>query len=508
MARARSRYELIVKLASGGMATVYVGRVRGPLGFSRLVAIKRAHPHLLEDDAFVRMLVDEAKLASRIHHPHVVAVLDIERDKKSKGPPDLRLVMEYVEGASLADLVHLADAAARPIPPAVALRIALDVCAGLQVAHELTDESGAPLGLVHRDVSPHNILVGVDGLSRISDFGIAKATSRPSPTTTGSLKGKLAYMAPEYVSGEAIDARADVFALGVVVWEALARQKLFRGSSDVETIQRVASAEVPPLSSVVPDVGAALDEVVALALARAPENRFSSARAFGNALEAEARSANLLASHAEVAALVRELAKEQLEARRELIRDRVSELDAQITASSTQESLKAASEAAQKIVAASALALPSGGATPTPGVDATLDGSGVTSAPARAASSTPSVPRKRGALRWLALAALGGAAAAIVSLLVVGPRGGAATGDKTSAEPAPSVTAPIAPTATPAPASASAPPSVTVSPSTGQVAPPPNVAPGKPTGAPQRGVAPAARDPAETIAPNPYGTKR
>ena len=182
---AGSRYELLTKLASGGMASVYVGRVRGPLGFSRLVAIKRPHPHLAEDPTFLAMLVDEAKVASRIHHPNVVAVLDIERPRAERdGATELRLVMEYVEGASLAALLQRCETDALDCPGDVAIRVVLDACAGLHVAHELTDDAGQKLGIVHRDVSPHNILVGLDGLARVADFGIVKATSRPGSTTT------------------------------------------------------------------------------------------------------------------------------------------------------------------------------------------------------------------------------------------------------------------------------------------------------------------------------------
>ena len=163
-----SRYELLVKIASGGMATVYVGRLSSVVGSSRLVAIKRAHAHLMEDPAFAKMLIEEAKLASRIHHPNVVAVQSVEEVEG-----ELLLVMDYVEGASLADLVNYEEL---PMPARVAVRALLDGCAGLQAAHELTDDDGKSLGIVHRDVSPHNILVGVDGVARLTDFGIAKSS--------------------------------------------------------------------------------------------------------------------------------------------------------------------------------------------------------------------------------------------------------------------------------------------------------------------------------------------
>lgn len=325
----QSRYDLLCKLAAGGMGTVYVGRVRGPMGFSRLVAIKRAHPHLADDPQFSQMLMDEAKLASRITHPHVVAVLDVERVRDGVGVKErkeLRLVMDYVEGATFAELTALAQARSGRIPPGVAVRVVLDAAAGLQAAHDLTDESGEPLGIVHRDVSPHNVLVGVDGMARVSDFGIAKATVRPGDTTSGALKGKLSYMAPEYVEKNALDARSDVFSLAVVAWEALANKRLFKGENELATLQMVATTDAPALSTVAPELSV-LDDVLSIGLSRDPNRRFSSARAFANALESEARQHGLVASHAEVGELVRGLVKDTLDERRAMIRDRARELD-------------------------------------------------------------------------------------------------------------------------------------------------------------------------------------
>ncbi len=353
---AASRYELIAKLASGGMGSVFVGRVRGPLGFSRLVAIKRAHPHLVDDPTFVQMLVDEAKLASLIHHPHVVSVLDVERVKEQtpRGPKrEIRLVMDYVEGLTLAEVATLAEKQGIAVAPGIAVRALLDAGAGLQAAHELCDDAGTPLGIVHRDISPQNLIVGVDGMTRVSDFGIAKATMRPGATTSGALKGKLGYMAPEYVTQSALDARSDVFALGVVLWEALAGRKLFRGGNEVATLELVARCEVPRISEVRPDVGTALDDVLESALARDPDHRFGAARALVNALETAARRGGLCASHEDVAALVRKLGKEGFEKRRSDIRDRVRELDAKaLTGSTTEQQLRGSVERARDLIAA------------------------------------------------------------------------------------------------------------------------------------------------------------
>jgi hypothetical protein len=191
------RYEVITEIASGGMATVFLGRALGAAGFQRLVAIKCLHPHVAKDQEFVEMFMDEARLAARIRHPNVVATQDLEN-----GDEGLFLVMDFVDGDGLLGLLRGVFKERKRVPIPIALRIVLDVCAGLHAAHELTGQSGEPLRLVHRDVSPHNILVGVDGIARITDFGIARAEERLSVTRDGQIKGKIAYMAPEQTSGD------------------------------------------------------------------------------------------------------------------------------------------------------------------------------------------------------------------------------------------------------------------------------------------------------------------
>jgi serine/threonine-protein kinase len=315
---AESRYEPLFKLAAGGMATVWIGTARGAHGFRQLVAIKRPHPHLLEDPHYRKELIAEARLASLIRHTNVVDVRDIEVEGTS-----LQLIMDYIEGASLAELLTAAGKAARPLEPAVVLRIALDACAGLHAAHELLDEKGRPVGLVHRDVSPQNLIVGVDGTTRVSDFGVAKLTAGMS-TTQGVLKGKLAYMAPEYLRGEKIDRRVDVFAMGVVLYEALSGQRLFRGQHDADTLQRVLNLHVPPISTVAPSLGTHLDPVLEMALAKAPEERFANMAAFGAALEASAQRAGQLTGHGAVAAALQALVGPTLEARRVEVRAKMA----------------------------------------------------------------------------------------------------------------------------------------------------------------------------------------
>src|SRR5690349_19226664 len=201
------RYALFEEIACGGMAAVHVGRLVGPVGFSRTVAIKRLHPQFAKDPEFVTMFLDEARLAARVRHPNVVPTLDVVA---SQG--ELFLVMEYVQGEAFARLLHVTKQNGQRIPRDIVCSVLVAVLHGLHAAHEAKSERGEPLGIVHRDVSPQNILVGVDGIPRVLDFGIAKAIGRYQQTGQGVIKGKLGYMPPEQVRGEAIDRRADLYA--------------------------------------------------------------------------------------------------------------------------------------------------------------------------------------------------------------------------------------------------------------------------------------------------------
>lgn len=311
------RYDLLLKIASGGMATVYVGGLSGAQGFRRIVAIKRAHPHLLEDPIFKSMLVAEAKMASLVRHPNVIGVHDVE---ETEG--ELLLVMEYIEGASLAQVI-MAGTTSSAIDAPIAMRIIRDACEGLHAIHLLRDDDGNPLGLVHRDISPQNILVGIDGMARVADFGIAKASApqwQAQHTATGALRGKAGYMAPEYVETCQCDPQSDVFSLGVVAWEALTRRRLFKGASDIDTIKMIRSLVIPAPSSIVPELSAALDEVIMKSLARDPADRWPTARAFGEALEDALRKSDMVASHGAVEERMRVLFGEAMSARRSAIR--------------------------------------------------------------------------------------------------------------------------------------------------------------------------------------------
>lgn len=307
--RTVGRYRVYAELASGGMATVHLGCLLGPAGFSKLVAIKCLHEQYALESDFVAMFLDEARLASSIHHPNVVASLDVVAEQG-----ELLVVMEYVHGETLAALLRLSRQLAAPPPLSVVTRVLSDALEGLHAAH-VASLAGQCLNIVHRDVSPQNIMVGADGNTRVLDFGIAQAALRSHVTAAGTVKGKLAYMSPEQVLGEGVDARTDVFAAGVVLWEALTGRRLFFAADSRDVVSLVLTSTVPAPSSVVPGLPAALDAVVLQALARDREQRYPTAHAFAEAL----RRASPEGSRSEVADWVGRVAKSGLDQRLELL---------------------------------------------------------------------------------------------------------------------------------------------------------------------------------------------
>lgn len=290
-----SRYQVTRCIAKGGMGSVYVGVQRGAGGFARPVAIKRMHPHLLEDAEARNLILEEARLASAVRHPNVVSINDVEEVSG-----ELLLVMDYIEGGSLSQLL----ARGGQVPMEVALRIVVDACAGIDAIHTAKDAQGIPLGLVHRDVSPQNILVGFDGVARVTDFGIAKSAASPKRTAKNVRRGKYGYMAPEYLKTGTITSHADLFAIGVLLWECLAGRRLFKGEDNAATIKLGMKAEVP---SLVDEVGISeeLDAVIKRTLARSPEDRYRSVAELGAAIEHSARE--LIASRLEVTEYVRDV---------------------------------------------------------------------------------------------------------------------------------------------------------------------------------------------------------
>lgn len=295
--RVLGRYVLCGELASGGMATVHLARHLGPHGFCRSVAVKRLHEGHAKDPDFVAMFLDEARLASRIHHPNVASIIDV-----ISTPSDLCLVMDYLHGESLAQLQRRADDA--PIALPIACAIVVDALRGLHAAHEVTDLDGIRLELVHRDVSPQNLFVGADGVTRVLDFGIAKASARSQVTRDGQVKGKLAYMAPEQIRSEPADRRVDVFATGVVLWELLTGERLYGHKDPGAAIHDILFRDRVPPSERREGIPKALDDVVMRALAREPSVRFESAEAMAEAILAACSPA----TSAVVGAWVRELA--------------------------------------------------------------------------------------------------------------------------------------------------------------------------------------------------------
>ncbi len=280
------RYALFDEIAAGGMATVHIGRLLGPVGFSRTVAIKRLHPQFAKEPDFVAMFLDEARLAARIRHPNVVGTLDVVALEG-----ELFLVMEYVQGESLARLMRTLRERGEAFPIPIAVAIVIGVLEGLHAAHEATSDQGEPLGIVHRDVSPQNVLVGTDGVARVVDFGVAKAVGRVQSTRNGQLKGKLGYMAPEQIGGNATRA-TDVHAVAVVLWEMLTARRLFHAESEMQTFSNILSGELVAPSTYSPSVPPEVDAVVMKGLEPQVEARFSSAREMARALQRVARVAS------------------------------------------------------------------------------------------------------------------------------------------------------------------------------------------------------------------------
>lgn len=274
------RYAIYDAIASGGMATVHLGRLVGPAGFSRTVAIKRLHPQLAQDREIAQMLLEEARLAARIQHPNVVPTLDVvEADNQ------MLLVMEYVRGDSLSRLVRSAQQSNVRLPVNVSVAIMLNALAGLHAAHEATDERGGPLGLVHRDVSPQNIMVGVDGTARVLDFGVAKAEGRLVTTREGEVKGKVMYMSREQLAGETVTRAADIYAAGIILYEALTGLRMFAGENEVAAVTRIVANDIRLPSQSDPSL-APFDHVIRRATALAPQDRYPTARDMARDLEA------------------------------------------------------------------------------------------------------------------------------------------------------------------------------------------------------------------------------
>ena len=270
------RYVVVRKLAEGGMAEIFLAAAQGPEGFEKEVVIKRIRPGFANDPSFVQMFVEEAKVVSRLSHANIVQIIDFARHEQT-----YYLAMEYVRGRSLSEAHKRARELSVPLPPVLVAHLGQEVARGLAYAHRLSD-GGHPLELVHRDVTPHNILLSYDGAVKLTDFGIAKASNRA--TSSGMLKGKFAYMSPEQARGERVDPRTDVFALGVTLWELLTSGRLFDAESDVGELRAVQEREVLAPSVLNPEVDEELDRVILRALDRDVSRRYQSAQELERAL--------------------------------------------------------------------------------------------------------------------------------------------------------------------------------------------------------------------------------
>ncbi len=298
-------YQLFVEIAAGGMATVHLGHKQGDQHCTP-VAIKRLHPQFTHDPEFLTMFADEVRVVTHIQHPNVVATLDIVQNRR-----DLSLVMQYVHGDSFSKLLASAYRSGRPASPAIVRAVMIDVLRGLHAAHEARDVNGMPLEIVHRDVSPQNIIVGAEGCARILDFGIAKAIGRATVTRENEVRGKVAYMAPEQLQRGQVDRRTDVYAATIVLWEALTCKRLFHSDSDARTLARVMTLEVTPPSHHRAGITPELDQAVLRGLCRDPNQRFASALDLANAIAASGP----YASRQELGLWVQSIAAEKLNER-------------------------------------------------------------------------------------------------------------------------------------------------------------------------------------------------
>lgn len=402
------RYVLYDEIGAGGMATIHLARHVGPMGFARTVAIKRLHPQFARDPEFVAMFLDEARLTACINHPNVASMLDVVT-----APDALCLVMEYLEGEDLAHLMaHHKATDDAPIAPALAVALVTDALRGLHAAHEATDTAGEPLKLVHRDVSPHNLFVGVDGTVRVLDFGIAKATARSQVTREGQVKGKIAYMSPEQIRSQPVDRRTDVFAAGIVLWELLTGKRLFARDDVGAAVHDIMGQHRRPPSELAPGVPAALDALVLRALAIHADDRFATAAEMAAALEDVIRPAKREAVGDWVRTHADDKLAEQRVRRTAIERIPSRELESEITradhvASSLNDALGVVVGREHRAEAATAADLPMVPAVPA-------------SASAQALSSEQGAPRRR-SRAWVA--ALVVVLAALAVALLVGAYG-------------------------------------------------------------------------------------
>ncbi|MFW6057641.1 MAG: serine/threonine protein kinase, partial [Persicimonas sp.] len=310
------RYELATKLATGGMAELFLARERGLAGLERLVVIKRILPHLADDPSFIDMFLREARIIARLNHPNVVQIYQLGEEDGS-----YYIAMEYIHGSTVREMQVLAERAGVAFPVEVAVSVVDQACRGLHAAHELRDLEGTPLGLIHRDVSPHNLMCTTEGYIKVLDFGVAKAAQGVEATNSGHLKGKFAYMSPEQCKGIKLDRRADIFSLGIVLWEALTDRRLFKREKDLDMMRAVAQEAAEPPSTYNPSVPAEIDAVVLKALTKNRDQRYASAEEMRKDLIEAARAAGLHFGEDRLSSFLLEIAGDELAERRATMRD-------------------------------------------------------------------------------------------------------------------------------------------------------------------------------------------
>jgi TonB family protein len=301
------QYEILERIASGGMAELFRARFRGAEGFQKIVAVKKILPHIAGDEEFLTMFADEAKLAAQLNHPNIVHIFDLGKIESG----GYFIAMEFVDGRDLRSILQLARDTGLRMPIPLAVSIGAKVAAALDYAHRRRGDDGKELHIVHRDVSPPNILVSTDGDIKLCDFGIARAASKVSRTESGALKGKVPYMSPEQAWGRGVDQRSDIYSLGALIYELVAGRRLYRGESEMETLEKVRAGEVVAASSVNPDVPPALDAVLLKALAREPDGRYANVSEMLRDLEAVLRTYEPPPSSADLAVYVRHLETEE-----------------------------------------------------------------------------------------------------------------------------------------------------------------------------------------------------
>jgi serine/threonine protein kinase len=389
-------YVLVGKLGHGGMAEVFLALAQGPSGFRKLYVVKRLHGHYKDDRQLVEMFLDEARLAARLSHPHVVQTY-----KVGSHAGHHFLAMEYLDGQPMNRLLKRCVDRQETVPLTLAARILSDALDGLDYAHNAADFDGTPLGIVHRDISPHNIFLTYEGQVKILDFGIAKAVTQESNTRVGTIKGKFAYIAPEQARGEAVDPRADLWSMGVTMWELLAGRRLFRGATEVAVLQASLSEPVPPLSSVRPDVARELVEICERALQRDPSLRWPSAKSMKAELDEWISAGSKSASRVTLSAYLRDKFAGEIEGQRARLKsclEQVQQAGLTGPSSSISTLTSTASSSEPRSGVASVRTTPSGPAPSTASIAPTSEAlPTASSAPLTGAPDEPSSTR-RGAL--------------------------------------------------------------------------------------------------------------